>query len=105
MSIKAVPQATSFWEGKVFCDGERLNVANATLVKIAGSRVMLSMSTPPVIVRCQRQYPKCSSCPVVKAARSEERTVSTIVLDGEQAKQKASGGHGEEPTRPEALRY
>lgn len=65
MSIQAVAQATRFWQIEVFLDRKSFHIADAAMVEIASSCVMLGVSTPPMIIWRERQYPKQPSRPVI----------------------------------------
>ena len=57
---------------------------------------MDAVRAPPEIVGRQRQHADHAADPVVRQAMAKERAVTAIVLDHEQADQKARGGNGEQ---------
>ena len=62
--------------------------------------MMSGVGASPEIVRRQRQHPDHATDPVVGAAAMEEGAVAAIVLDHEQAHEKARGRHREQQARP-----
>ena len=62
----------------------------------------MRVRAPPEIVRRQRQHADHAADPVVHQPMAEERAVAAIVLDHEQADQKAAGGNGQQQIKPVA---
>jgi hypothetical protein len=51
------------------------------------------MRAPPKVVRRQREHADHATHPIVDSALAEERAVAAIVLDHEEADEKACGGY------------
>ena len=80
--------------------GQRVDVADATPVEVAGGGMMDGVLLPPVAVGGQGQHADHPTEPVVGAPAAEERAVPAIVLDHEQAHQEARGGDGQQQAEP-----
>ena len=82
--------------------GQRVDVADAATVEIAGAGVVHGVGTPPEIIGRQRQHADDAADPVVCSALAEKGAVAAIVLDHEQPHQKSRGRHGEQKREPVA---
>jgi hypothetical protein len=60
------------------------------------------VSSPPEIVRCQREHADDTPGPIVREAVVEEGAVAAIVLYHEKTHQKARGRHGKQQATPMA---
>ena len=74
----------------VFRNGQRIHVANATLVEVARSGMVNRMGAPPKIIRRKGQHTQRAANELIASAGWPKRSVATIVLDDEHADQKAT---------------
>ena len=72
--------------GVVLVDGERLDVADAPPVEVAGGRVMDGVLVAPPQTACRRARP-ASPERCIRALRAQERAVRAVVEDDERAEQ------------------
>ena len=103
MAIETIGKAAPPGHLPIFRDSQRLDVAHAALIEIAGAGMMGCVGTSPAIVRRQSQDAQAAADPVVGGAVGEEGAVAAIVLDHEDAHQKAGGRKDEDQTPPMAI--
>ena len=92
MAIQAIAQPPPERARAVFLDGQRVDVADAAAVEIAGAGVMHGVGAAPHVIGRQRQHAGDAAEPVVGQPVAEEGAVAAIVLDQEQPHQEAGGG-------------
>ena len=100
MAIEPVAQPAPARQRQIFAHRQRVDVAHAAALEIAGGGVMHGMRAPPEIVGRQREHAERAADPVIGEAMAEERAVPAIVLDHEQAHQEAGGRNGEQQGQP-----
>src|SRR3954454_12082766 len=103
MSIQAIQRPTPARPSEKFTRGQRIDVAQPSLIEIAGVRMVACMVTPPVAVWRQCHHAEGTADPIVRKAAAEERAVSAIVLDHEEADQQTRRGHLQQEGKPIAL--
>src|ERR1041384_5005796 len=87
-------------EHKILLYDQRVDDANPAAIKISGCRMMSGVGAPPKIIRRQCQHADHATYPIIGAAAMEEGAVTAVVLDHEQAYEKASGRHREQQAGP-----
>ena len=100
MPIEAIAQPSEPRQREVFAHGQHFDIADTAAVEIARGRMMFGMSLAPEIVRRQRQHTDGAADPVVSEAVAEKRAMTAVVLDHEQANQKARRRHGDQQRQP-----
>jgi hypothetical protein len=80
--------------------GQRVDVADAAAVEIAGTRVMKSMGAPPELVGRQGQHADHAPDPIIRQPAAKERPVAAIMLDHEEADEEARRRYGEQHADP-----
>src|SRR6266545_8068033 len=93
MAIQAIAQPAPEGAGTVLFDGERLDVAQAAAVEIAGGGVVRGMCVAPYAVRSEGQHAGDAAEPVVGRPVTEEGAVAAIMLDGEKPHEEAGSGY------------
>ena len=88
MPVDPIPQAAPPREREKFAHRQRVDVADAARVEIAGARMVDRVRAPPEIVGRKRQNADNAANPIVRAAAREERAVAAVVLNHEEANQK-----------------
>ena len=101
MAIESVAQTVAPVAREIFAHRQRLDIANAASVKIAGCGVMDRVTAPPVIVGRHRQDAEGAAHPVIGEFTRKERAVPAIVLDQEQADEQSSGQRRQRERKPE----
>ena len=103
VAVEPVAKLSPAGKRLVFGDGKRRDVAHAALVEIACACMMRSMRAAPVIVGGQRQDAEDAADPVVGMTIGEEGAVPAIVLDHEQADEKACSRDNQNQSPPVAI--
>ena len=65
MAVKPIAQPAPARQREIFVDRQRVDVAHAAPVEIAGAGVMNGMGAPPEIVRRQRQHADDAADPII----------------------------------------
>ena len=81
---------------------ERVDVAQAADVEVAGGGVMDRVRLAPVVIRHQREHAEHGADEVVEPLGPEERAVAAVVLEHEEPDQHEGGGHREQERQPVA---
>ena len=100
MALQAIESAAPRRQALVLAHGQRVDVAGAPPVQMAGGGVVHGMGAPPVAVGREGQHPQHPAEPVVGAPPAEERAVPAVVLDHEQTHEEARRGHREHQAEP-----
>ena len=100
MAVKPIDQPLPSRLGQIFAHRQRVDVADAAAVEIAGARVMDRMGAPPGVVRRQGQDADHPPGPVVHEAVAEKGAVAAVVLNHEKPHQKAGGRNGQQKAQP-----
>ena len=100
MAVKTITKTAPARQREIFAHGQRVDVAHAAVIEVAGGRVVKGMRAPPEIVRRQGEHADGAADPVVGEAVAEESTVPAIVLDHEQTHQKAGGRDRQQQRKP-----
>src|SRR5205807_7202688 len=72
MAIEPILQPAEARSGEIFADRQRIDVADAAAVEVAGTRMMDRMLAAPGVVGGQRQYPEDAADPVIDMPAGEE---------------------------------
>src|ERR1700722_6722864 len=96
MPVEPISQAAPARTPAIFPHRQRIHVADATAIEIARGRMMNGMSAAPQIVRRQRDHADETADPIVRTPVGKERAVTAVVLDKEQAEEKAGGRRSDE---------
>ena len=86
-----IPQALPARRGEIFVHSQRPDVADAAPVEIARGRVVHGVGMPPGIVWRESQHARDDPEYIIGPRRFEERTVTAIVEEDEDADQEACG--------------
>src|SRR5581483_2657283 len=73
--------------------GQGVDVAEASLIEVARTRMMEGMVVPPVAVGSERHDTDGPADPIVGKTTAEKRAMTAVVLDHEEPHQQARGGH------------
>ena len=79
---------------------QRIDVAHAAAVQVAGGGMMDGVRAAPIVVGGQGQQADDAPRPVVRGPRGEERPVAAIMLDHEQPQQQSCRGQHEQCEKP-----
>jgi hypothetical protein len=102
MAVEAIGNAAQSGRREILAHRERSNVADTAALEIPRAGVMRSMAAPPVVVWRQCQHADDAADPVVGLPRSEKGAVTAIMLDHEEAHQKAGSRHRQREAQPVA---
>ena len=91
MAVQPILQAAPARQRQIFAHRQRVDVADAAALEIAGGGMMHGMRAPPEIVGRQGEHAEHAADPVIGQAMAEERAMAAIVLDHEQPHQEAGG--------------
>src|SRR4029453_14667183 len=97
---QAIAQPAPEGAGAVFFDGERVDVAQAAAVEIAGGGVVRGMGGAPPAIRGEGQHTGGAAEPVVGQPVTEEGAVAAIMLDGEEPHEEAGSGYRQRQGQP-----
>ena len=91
-----IPHPTPTGRAQVLLDSQCLEVAEAAPVEIPEGRMVDRVRAAPVVIRHEHEHPEHRAQHVVGAPGTEERSVTAVVLDDEQAHQQARRRHRQE---------
>src|ERR1700742_626224 len=100
VTVKSVFQTAPPRTGLVFAHCQGIDVANTAPVKVAGGGMMDRMRAAPPVVRRQRQHANDAADPVVCQTISEKGAMAAVVLDQEQAQEKAGSRNRDQQRNP-----
>src|SRR5271166_789373 len=97
MAVETVGESVAPIAAKIFANRERMDVADASPVEIAGGRVMDRVEPPPVVVGRHGDDADRPADPVVGGLARKEPAMPAVVLDHEEAGEQPRGErrHGE----------
>src|SRR2546430_12673079 len=95
MAVQPIAQPVPQGTRAIFLDRERVDIAYAAAVEIAGMGMVRGMGTQPPVMRRQSQHAERPTEPCVGQPMPEEGAVTAIVLDEEQPDHEGGGGQGE----------
>ena len=81
--ILAVQQAPRPGEREILPDRQHIDVADATMIEVAGMRVVDGVGPSPKVIRRQGQHADHPTDPIVGEAMPEKRAMAAVVLDHE----------------------
>src|SRR4029077_2987721 len=93
MSVEPVAETAQLRASQILAHRNRIDIADAASVEIAGARVMNVMAAPPKVIgrKCQRSQQPAN--PIVQPAMPEEGSMTAVVLNQEEAQEKAGCRH------------
>ena len=91
VAVKTVFQTAPPRKGPVFAHCQRIDITDTTAVEVAAGGMMNCMRPAPTVVGREREHANDAADPVVRQAAGEKRAVAAVVLDHEQAYEKAGG--------------
>jgi hypothetical protein len=103
VAVQAVEKLTLPGSRQIFAHGERIDVANASMIEITRARMVMGVGAFPEIVRRQGENADDPSDPIVRQTVAEERSVAAIVLNHEEAHEESCGRHDEQQGNPVAV--
>ena len=93
---QAIAKSAPDGERLKFTHCQRVDIADAPSVKMAGVCMVNRMRAAPVVVWRQRQNTEKPAHPVVRQTIAKEGTMSAIMLDHEQSYEKTGGRHSQQ---------
>ena len=102
VTIEAIQDPLRLRAAQVLLDGERVDVAQAPEVEVAGGGVMDRVGLPPVVVGHQGEDAEHGADDVVELLGPEEGAVAAVVLEHEEADHHEGGRHGQQEREPVA---
>jgi hypothetical protein len=103
IAIEAIAEALPARALAILGHRQGVDVTDATPVQVARTGVVDVMTVAPVTIRRERNGADDPANPIIDPPLAEQRAMTTVMLDHEQADQKTSGrdGYGQaEPPRP-----
>jgi len=100
VTLQAIESAAPRRQALVLAHGQRVDVARAPPVQMAGSGVVHGMGAPPVAVGREGQHAEHPAEPVVGAPPAKERAVAAVVLNHEQPHDEPGRGNREQQAEP-----
>jgi len=79
MTVETVLQPTPARARAIFSHRQRVDVAEATAVEIAGGGMVDSVRTAPEVVWCQREHTDGTADPVIRQFLRKESTMTTVM--------------------------
>ena len=102
VAVKPVQQAPRPGEREILPDRQHIDVADATMIEVAGMRMVDCVGPSPKVIRRQGQHADHATDPIVGEAMPKKRAMAAVVLDHEQPHQKSSRGHRKDHAKPVA---
>ena len=102
MAVEAIAQPAPSGQREIFAHGQGVDIADAAMIEIAGARVMDRMRASPEVVGRQCQDTEDAADPVIGNAMAEESAMAAIMLDHEQAHEKARSRNRQQQAEPVA---
>jgi hypothetical protein len=96
VAVKTIFQTAPPRTSLVFADCQGIDIADTAPVEVAGGGMMDRMRAAPPVVRRQREYAKDAADPVVRQTVGEKGAMAAVVLDHEQAQEKAASWNRDE---------
>jgi len=93
MPVQTIEHSAPSGPREEFTHGQRVDVAEASLIEISRTCMMERMVVPPVAVRGQRHDADDPADPIVGETVAEKRAMAAIVLDHEKTDKQARGRH------------
>src|SRR6516162_5452831 len=90
MAVKSVFQTAPPRTSLVFAHCQGIDIADTAPVEVTGAGVMDRMRAAPPVVRRQREHANDAADPVVRQTVGEEGAMAAVVLNHEEAQEKAS---------------
>ena len=103
MAVEPVFEAAPKRQRLVFRQRQRVDIADAAPVKIAGAHVMLGMGMLPIVIGREREKAQGAAHPVISLPGGEQRQMPAIMLNHEQPHQKRRRGNGKGQRGPGAV--
>ena len=90
VAVKTVFQTTPPGKGPVFAHGQRIEIADAAAIEVSGGGGVNRMRAAPAVVGRERgEHANDATNPVIRQAAGKKGAVTAVVLDHEQAYEKA----------------
>ena len=96
MTVQPIPEPTPARERKVFADRQSVDVTHAATVEVAAGGVMNRVGPAPEVVGRHGDDAEDPADPVIDGLMPEEGAVTAVVLDHEQAHEKAGSRYGDQ---------
>ena len=100
VAVKAVFQTTPPGKGPVFAHGQRIEIADTAAIEVAGGGVMNRMRAAPAIVGREGEHAKDAADPVIRQTAGKKGAMAAVVLDHEQAHEKAGSRNSDQERSP-----
>src|SRR5580704_605871 len=100
MTVEPIFQAAPPRTCAIFAYCQCVQVTDAAAAEIARCGMVHGVGAPPKIVGREGDYANDATGPVVRTPIGKEGPVTAVVLNYEQAYEKATGGHGDEEGSP-----
>ena len=95
VAVKPVFQTAPHGQRAIFAHGQRIEIADAAAIEVAGGGMMDRMRAAPAVIGRQREHAKDAADPVIGQPAGKKSAVAAIVLDHEQADEKAGSRYGD----------
>ena len=89
VAVKTVFQTTPPGKRPVFAHGQRIEIADTAAIEVAGGGMMDRMRAAPTVVGREREHANDAADPVIRQTAGKKGAVAAVVLDHEQAYEKA----------------
>src|SRR5436190_8031973 len=96
VAVKTVFQTTPPGKGAIFAHGQRIEIAGTAAIEVAGGGMMGRMRAAPAVVGREREHANDAADPVIRHTAGKKGAMTAIVLDHEQAYEKAGSRYGDE---------
>src|SRR5256886_5325496 len=87
--VKPVFQTTPPGKRPVFAHGQRIEIADTAAIEVAGGSMMNRMRAAPAVVGREGEHAKDAADPVIRQTAGKKGAMTAVVLDHEQAYEKA----------------
>ena len=92
VAVKTVFQTTPPGKGPVFAHCQRIEIAGTATIEVAGGGMMNRIDAAPTVVGREREHANDAADPVIRQTAGKKSAMTAVVLDHEQAYEKAAAG-------------
>ena len=103
ISVNSIHQAAATVQREEFRHGQRIDIADAARIEIAGAGMVNGVGAPPVIIGGQRHHPENAADPIIAFPVAKESAMPAIMLDEEEPEQEGPCRYRQQEARHEAI--
>jgi len=96
VAVQPIQELAPSGQRQILAHRQHVDVTNSAMIEVSRVRMMDSVRASPKVIGCQSQHADHATNPVVHDALAEKRAMAAIVLDHEEAHEKAGRWHGKQ---------